>query len=111
MRKIGRKQEILKYKNLSKIMLYEDDYKCSFEDSYTKSSEEKRFKKSFEAFCNNFPNIVNKGFGIYMSGEPGTGKSHYTNCIYNELKDNYIVFKTSILTLFDEIYENFGKKR
>ena len=51
---------------------------------------------------------MNEGFGIYMTGEACTGKSHYTNCIYNQMKDEYIVFKTSIITLFDEIFKNFG---
>lgn len=110
MREISRKKEIVKYKNLSGKMMYEDDYKCNFGTSYTKSVSEKEYKKSFENFCRNFSKIMQQGFGICMSGEAGTGKTHYTNCIYNSLKDDFIVFKTSILTLFDEIYENFGEK-
>lgn len=110
MRKYLREQEIARYKNLSRIMMYEDDYKCSFKTSYTKNKDEKEFKKSFERFCKYFENFKHEGVGIYMSGDVGTGKSHYTNCIYNELKDKYIIFKTSILTLFDEIFQNFGEK-
>ena len=108
MSKFLRNQEIQNYKKISSLMMYKDDYKCNFENSFVKNKKEKIYKKSFEDFCNNFSNFMNEGFGIYMTGEAGTGKSHYTNCIYNQMKDEYIVFKTSIITLFDEIFKNFG---
>lgn len=110
LQKIERNDRIREYQTLSRIMMYPDDYECKFETSYIKNKTEKEFRKSFEDFCKNFEHFRYKGFGIYMSGEVGTGKSHYTNCIYNELKDKYIVYKTSLQTLFDEIIENFGEK-
>lgn len=109
-KKIDRENEIREYQNLSSQMMFYDDYKCDFKTSYIKNETEKEYKKSFEKFCENFENFRYEGFGIYMSGEVGTGKSHYTNCIYNKLKDKYIVYKTSLQTLFDEIIEKFGEK-
>nr|DAS40403.1 MAG TPA: replicative helicase [Caudoviricetes sp.] len=107
---LWRKETIEKYKKLSEKMMCDDDYECSFEKSYAKSKTEKAYKKSFERFCKNFANFKHEGLGIYISGEVGAGKSHYTNCIYNSLKDDFIVYKTSIMTLFDEIIETFGEK-
>nr|DAJ71188.1 MAG TPA: replicative helicase [Caudoviricetes sp.] len=107
---LWRKETIAKYKKLSEKMMCDDDYGCSFENSYAKSKTEKAYKKSFERFCKNFVNFKHEGLGIYISGEVGAGKSHYTNCIYNSLKDDFIVYKTSIMTLFDEIIETFGEK-
>ena len=107
---LWRKETIAKYKKLSEKMMCDDDYEYSFENSYAKSKTEKAYKKSFERFCENFANFKHEGLGIYISGEVGAGKSHYTNCIYNSLKDDFIVYKTSIMTLFDEIIETFGEK-
>ena len=107
---LWRKETIAKYKKLSEKMMCDDAYECSFENSYAKSKTEKAYKKSFERFCENFANFKHEGLGIYISGEVGAGKSHYTNCIYNSLKDDFIVYKTSIMTLFDEIIETFGEK-
>ena len=107
---LWRKETIAKYNKLSEKMMCDDDYECSFENSYAKSKTEKAYKKSFERFCENFANFKHEGLGIYISGEVGAGKSHYTNCIYNSLKDDFIVYKTSIMTLFDEIIETFGEK-
>lgn len=98
------------YEGYSSWLMFEDDYKCEFDKSYVKNKKEANYRKSFERFCENFKNFYKQGFGIYISGDPGTGKSHYSNCIYNELKKDFVVYKTSLQRLFDEIIENFGEK-
>lgn len=54
---LWRKETIAKYKKLSEKMMCDDDYECSFENSYAKSKTEKAYKKSFERFCENFANF------------------------------------------------------
>ena len=97
---LWRKETIVKYKKLSEKLMCDDDYECNFENSYAKSKTEKAYKKSFERFCENFANFKHEGLGIYISGEVGAGKSHYTNCIYNSLKDDFIVEKKQQLRFY-----------
>ena len=86
---IFKQQDIYKYMELSRLT-GQDWYK-RFENAKILSSEEKEFKKSFERYCENFEMIKKKGLGIVMIGNPGTGKTFYTNCIMNALNDECLV--------------------
>ena len=105
---IFRQQDIFKYMRLSKLT--EQDWHKRFENSEVLNSEEKEFKKSFERYCENFEVIKNKGLGIVMIGNPGTGKTFYSNCIMNALNFKYIVYRTSLSALLEEIRENYKKR-
>ena len=105
---IFRQQDIFKYMRLSKLT--EQDWYKRFENSEVLNSEEKEFKKSFERYCENFEVIKNKGLGIVMIGNPGTGKTFYSNCIMNALNFKYIVYRTSLSALLEEIRENYKKR-
>ena len=105
---IFRQQDIFKYIRLSKLT--EQDWYKRFENAKVLSFEEKEFKKSFERYCENFEAIKKKGLGIVMIGNPGTGKTFYTNCIMNVLNSKYLVYRTSLSALLEEIRESYKKR-
>ena len=98
---IFRQQDIYKYMELSRLT--EQDWYKRFENAKVLSSQEKEFKKSFEKYCENFEVIV-------MIGNPGTGKTFYTNCIMNALNSKYLVYRTSLSALLEEIRESYKKR-
>ena len=87
--------------------LTSQDWVKRFENAIVESDEEKEYKQSFERFCKNFELIKKKGLGIIMIGNPGTGKTYYTTCILNALISKYLVYKTSLSSLLDEIKETY----
>lgn len=105
---IFKQQDIYKYMELSRLT--EQDWYKRFENAKVLSSQEIKFKKSFERYCENFEMIKEKGLGIVMIGNPGTGKTFYTNCIMNALNSKYLVYRTSLSALLEEIRENYKKR-
>jgi len=105
---IFKQQDIYKYMELSRLT--EQDWYKRFENAKILSSQEKEFKKSFEKYCENFEVIKKKGLGIVMIGNPGTGKTFYTNCIMNALNSKYLVYRTSLSALLEEIRESYKKR-
>ena len=87
--------------------LTSQDWIKRFENAIVESDEEKEYKQSFERFCKNFELIKKKGLGIIMIGNPGTGKTYYTTCILNALISKYLVYKTSLSSLLNEIKETY----
>lgn len=51
-------------------------------------------------YCDVASQVLDKGIGIYLFGDKGTGKSRITACMANELMDNYY---TVLYTNFAEI--------
>ena len=51
-------------------------------------------------YCENSTEILKKGFGIYLWGDKGTGKTHLTGCMANDLIKQY---KQVLYTNFFEI--------
>ena len=104
-KKSNRVSDIPIFKKISKVE--DDEIDNRFKNSKVINKTEKEFRKSFYNFCKNFGHIKGTGSGIYMSGDEGTGKTYYTNCIYHELCDKYVVYKTSLQALLDEEADNF----
>nr|DAJ53866.1 MAG TPA: replicative helicase [Caudoviricetes sp.]DAK35417.1 MAG TPA: replicative helicase [Caudoviricetes sp.] len=104
-------QSQVKSKKIEQFMrfskLTSQDWVKRFENAIVESDEEKEYKQSFERFCKNFEVIKEKGLGIIMIGNPGTGKTYYTTCILNALISKYLVYKTSLSSLLDEIKETY----
>lgn len=104
-------QSQVKRKKIEQFMrfskLTSQDWVKRFENAIVESDEEKEYKQSFERFCKNFELIKEKGLGIIMIGNPGTGKTYYTTCILNALISKYLVYKTSLSSLLDEIKETY----
>ena len=84
-----RKDELNLYKKIS--MKIEGKEKETFENSKPKNKKSSQFMKSYQNYCKNFGTIMKKGLGIAMSGNAGTGKTYYSSCIENELKNKYKV--------------------
>lgn len=73
----------------------------SFDNTELGEDTDKSFLVAFESckrYCKNYLDVLAGGFGIYMYGGNGTGKSHLSACIINELS------KKSMPTLFTNFY-------
>ena len=97
-----------KYYNLSNII--PGLHKRTFENSNTKSKNEKEHKESFERYCENFKELGFKGLGMLLMGSTGNGKTFYSDCVYNELsKQGYVVYRTTVLDIFFTFQDTFKK--
>lgn len=77
---------------------YED---TTFDNCIT--GENKSFDIAFERckkMCANSDEVLKNGYGIYIYGDKGTGKTHLTSCMANELMKQY---KQVLFTNFFEI--------
>ena len=72
------------------------EHNASFNLAYT------RCKK----YCENYQIIKDKGYGIYLYGEPGVGKTHLTACMANYLIKEY---REVLFTNFFEISKAIRK--
>ncbi len=100
-----RKKEIEEYIDLS--MKIEGKEKETFENSKPKNPKSKQFMNSYQNYCKNFEIVKEKGLGIAMSGNAGTGKTYYSSCIENELKNKYKVYRLSLSHYLNLIREDF----
>ena len=98
-------KEIERQVRLSKLQeasLLSDRYKnVTFDNCIT--GENKSFDIAFNRcrkYCENSSEILEKGYGIYLWGDKGTGKTHLTSCMANELIKQY---KQVLFTNFFEI--------
>lgn len=71
------------------------------------------FEKAFhrcKKYCEVADQVLEKGYGIYLFGTSGTGKTHLTACICNELISSYhqCLF-TNFLEISKLIKSNFNK--
>ena len=107
-----------KYYNLSNIET--NLFKRTFKNSTTVNDSDKANKESFERYCANFNKCRKDGLGILMMGGRGTGKSYYSDCIYNKLsKDNWNEYnillaegteeevQAFLKDCFDNVFEDF----
>lgn len=107
-RKRARIQELIKKSLLGTRYLNatfentETGFNPSFDEAY------KRCKK----FCEVAPEVCQKGYGIYMFGEKGTGKTHLTACMVNELTANlYECLLTNFFEISREIRSTYSDRR
>lgn len=69
----------------------------------TDTGENESFDKAYarcKKYCENAQVVYKNGFGIYIYGDKGTGKSHLAACIINELLDQLV---PAVFTNFGEI--------
>lgn len=79
-----------------------DRYKDASFDT-CKTNENESFDIAFnrcKKYCENSDEILKKGYGIYLWGDKGTGKTHLTACMANELTNQC---KNVLFTNFFEI--------
>lgn len=109
LRKQRAKQSALR--RIKQTSLIGDKYKNVSFDNTDISNED--FKKIFvrcKNYCLASDKVLEKGIGIYLFGDKGTGKSRLTACMANELMDNYYsVLYTNFSEISKYIRGTFGK--
>ena len=99
--------EYIKHSSVSK-----KDIKETFKDTKRLNEKAGKFAKIFLNYVQNFEEKAKeKGIGIIMSGNPGTGKTYFANCIWNALKEKHKVYKTSFGKYVREIQDKFEEDR
>jgi DNA replication protein DnaC len=85
--------------------------KVTFDGTNTGINAE--FDRAFnraQKFCENHGEIIKKGLGMYIFGDIGTGKTHLTACIANELLKNCVfVLFTSLFEISKAVRSSWGK--
>lgn len=92
----------VKIAKLQEASLLSERYKnVNFDSCIT--GENKSFDIAYnrcKKYCENSKEILEKGYGIYIYGDKGTGKTHLTSCMANNLIRQY---KQVLFTNFFEI--------
>lgn len=97
---------------LRRDSLLGDEYKnATFDKTDVYSDNFAAIYARCEKFCANCEKVLEKGHGIYLFGDKGTGKTHLTACIANELlnKGRPVIY-TSMGEISKTIRSNFGSK-
>lgn len=82
--------------------------RATFATSIVNESNAEQFDKC-EAYCENAEKMLFNNIGVYIYGNNGTGKTHLTACMCNELiGKGYSVLYTSALDLINETSKKFG---
>lgn len=86
---------------LKKASLLGEKYKyVTFDNTKITSKEFEEIFSRCKKYCKVADKVLSKGIGIYLFGNKGTGKSHLTACMSNDLINNYY---TVLYTNFSEI--------
>lgn len=111
-----RQQELIdkqvKFKKLQEASLLGERYhKVTFENTDLNRNESfvtayNRCKK----FCENRNTVLEKGYGMYLWGESGSGKTHLMACMVNELTKNFVpCLFTNFFEIAKAIKKTYGK--
>lgn len=67
--------------------------------------------KRCKSYCNNWGIVKKQGFGIYIFGEVGTGKTELVACICNQLIKNLVpVIITNFLEISKKLRESYNRE-
>ena len=107
-RQLERQSVINKLKRAS---LLGEKYKdVTFSNCIKTSIEFEKIYNRCKKYCEVSKEVLNRGIGIYLFGNKGTGKSHITACMANELMNNYhTVLYTNFSEISKYIRETFNK--
>lgn len=117
-KKLKKEQELERQKEKQRIVdkikrtsLLGDKYRdVSFNNTDINNENFKKIFARCKKYCEVAGQVLDKGIGIYLFGNKGTGKSRLTACMANELMENYY---TVLYTNFSEISKyircSFGK--
>ena len=105
-------RRMLRFKELQRLSLMGKRY-----ENVTFESSDTGFSPSFDLafgrcrkYCENYRTVLQKGHGIYLFGDKGTGKTHLTACIANELLKNCVpVLLTNLFEISKAVKETFTK--
>lgn len=104
--------EQAKFNKLQKAsLLGERYYNVTFENTDLNRNDSfltayNRCKK----FCENYNEVLKKGYGMYLWGDSGSGKTHLMACMVNELTRNYVpCLFTNFFEIAKQIKNTFGR--
>ncbi len=101
--------KIAKYEKLS---IFDKLHKQNtFENSTSTNEKESAYINSFKKYCDNFEKAKENGVGLLLTGNAGNGKTFYSNCISNNLKEKgYSVLSFNLSGYLQEIRLGFDEK-
>ena len=106
--------ERLRYVERLKVAsLLGERYKTvAFDETDISDPEFEKIHRRCKKYCDVADQVLKQGIGIYIWGPKGTGKTHLTACIANELMANYYtVLYTNFTEISKTIRGSFGNKR
>jgi putative DNA replication protein len=107
LRRQQRQEKIRYFLNISDLPSKWQEY--TFENAEILCKEENKIHQKLKYYCKNFKKAKEKGLGLYLCGEVGTGKSFYSLCIFNELLSNYYkVYRTTLNGIYQRIQSTFS---
>lgn len=101
-----RKRKIEDYRKNSELGKYFT--RCTFERA-TLTENNRVVYEICKQYCEKAAEMLREGYGIYIYGNPGVGKTHLIACMGNALTDKlYRVLFTSFVKLEGALKANFG---
>lgn len=107
-----RKAKLQRMERLKSASLIGERYKnVTFETTVPYSPEYEKIYSRCKKYCEVADTVLDKGMGIYLYGDSGTGKSHLTACMANKLIEGYYsVLYTNFSEISKTIRGTYGKK-
>lgn len=106
-------ERMRKIEKLKKLSLLGERYKnATFENSKTgiNSSFDRAFKRCHK-YCELYEETIKNGYGIYLFGDKGTGKTHLTACMANELLSKCVpVLFTNLFEISKAVKSTFNRE-
>ena len=101
------RKEILKRKRESNLTAKK--YQLATFSNYVETEQNKSLLKMLQDYFDNSYKNVHFGYGMYIWGAPGTGKTHALYTLANELvrDEHHEIYYTSFVELFDLLRKNF----
>jgi DNA replication protein DnaC len=102
-------EKLMRIARLQCNSLMGEKYKNVNFDKHTDIEYNPSFKKAYDRckkYCENYKLVMEKGYGIYLYGNPGVGKTHLTSCMANYLIKEY---RMVLFTNFFEISKAIRK--
>ena len=101
-------EKIAKYEKLS---IFDKLHKQNtFENASILNEKENAYINSFKRYCDNFEKAKEQGVGLLFTGNAGNGKTFYSNCIANNLKEKgYSVLSFNLSGYMQEL-RKFNEK-
>lgn len=107
-----RKAKLQRMERLKSASLIGERYKdVTFDTTEAYSPEYEKIFSRCKRYTEVADTVLERGIGIYLYGDSGTGKSHLTACMANKLLEGYYsVLYTNFSEISKTIRASFGKK-
>jgi DNA replication protein DnaC len=109
--KLRRRRLIAFHEGQRNSMLGRRYYHVTFENSIKTKNNKKAFE-TCKAYTDNPDAAIQNGLGLYIHGSNGTGKTHLTACICNELvAQGYDCIYTNLTTVLNELLNGTARSK